>query len=116
MSETTTVGWKHPYPTFYWEHRPSGGAWQDAINLSGYASGQGTDSLTLDSATNQEAGHLRCKLNNPAGDVVYTREAALTGDTPLTFTTHPRNLTLSTSIAFTTQPQNLTITATGGER
>ena len=76
---TTTVGWKHPQPTFYWEHQPTDGAWQDVANLNGYTNGQGTDTLDLASATAGETGFLRCTLTNPTGGSVTTNAVALSG-------------------------------------
>ena len=128
--KTTTVQYKHPYCTLYWEHMPVDGAWQDASNLSGYVSGQGTKTLTLESATPSETGFLRCTLSNPAGAFRYTDTVSLTGaatipefvvhpqdleitetQTPFSFTNVPEDLTLWDSFAFIGEPDNLLLTA-----
>lgn len=89
------VGWKHPAPTFLWEaKRDTDPDWVDVKLLTGYASGELTDTLVIDSATTADAGVVRCTLSNAQGGSTPTRSANLTVGS-ISFVVHPTDLTLS---------------------
>jgi hypothetical protein len=74
---TTSIDYKHPYGTIVWEHKPTGGSWQDATLLSGYVDGQGTKTLEIASATEAETGVLQAKVYNPTGQFALSLSAQL---------------------------------------
>jgi len=89
-----TVEWRHPFCSFYWQHKPDGSEdWTDASGLSGYVGGQGTDEIEIDSITEAEIGVIQCILSTPTGETTLTREARL--DLALEFIDHPEDLTIS---------------------
>jgi hypothetical protein len=95
---TTSIDYKHPYASLQWLHLPSGGSWQDASLLSGYVGGQGTKTLEVSSATQEETGSLKCVVTNSAGASVDSSLATITGAAQgpaLEFTTHPKDETIT---------------------
>lgn len=91
MSRTVTITAWHPYPTFFWEYKPTGAEeWADITGYARYEDGQGEkDLLIADEVIEGDQCAIRCIVSNPDGsesvtsDEVYVTVGALAWDDDL---------------------------------